>query len=51
MYVIAYSMIYSFWEKDENNDDFEHAPSGISEHFLILFEIIFVLNLTNELLF
>ena len=37
LYGIAYSMIYSFCEKDENNDDFEHTlilPSGISENFL-----------------
>ena len=45
LYGIAYSMTYSFCEKDENNDDFEHAlilPSGISENFLFSFEFIFV---------
>ena len=54
LYGIAYSMTYSFCEKDENNDDFEHAlilPSGISENFLFSFEFIFVWNLTNEFLF
>ena len=54
LYGIAYSMTYSFCEKDENNDYFEHSltlPSGISENFLFSFEFIFVRNLTNEFLF